>query len=121
MGFFLLTLHHLPKFNNPDPKVGELFPTRLTGSIPPEIGNLTSLTRLYLNKNRLSGIIPEEITSLTRLDRLYLADNCNLYTENTDVQNFIDNIESSDTYQHILETNTHTCTVMTSIITYLLN
>jgi hypothetical protein len=34
---------------------------QLTGSIPPEIGNLTNLTHLYLNDNQLSGIIPDEI------------------------------------------------------------
>ena len=33
----------------------------LTGSIPPEIGNLTNLTYLYLNNNQLTGIIPDEI------------------------------------------------------------
>ena len=33
----------------------------LTGSIPPEIGNLTNLTYLNLSDNQLSGIIPDEI------------------------------------------------------------
>ena len=34
---------------------------QLTGSIPPEIGNLTNLTYLNLSNNQLSGIIPDEI------------------------------------------------------------
>ena len=33
----------------------------LTGSIPPEIGNLTNLISLNLSDNQLSGIIPDEI------------------------------------------------------------
>jgi Leucine-rich repeat (LRR) protein len=47
----------------------------LTGSIPPEIGNLTNLTRLYLNENQLAGTIPSEIGNLTNLTRLYLNEN----------------------------------------------
>jgi Leucine-rich repeat (LRR) protein len=40
----------------------------LTGSIPPEIGNLTGLIRLYLYGNNLSGSIPPEIGLLSNLD-----------------------------------------------------
>ena len=36
----------------------------LTGSIPPEIGNMTNLTKLYLNENQLTGEIPESICDL---------------------------------------------------------
>jgi len=36
----------------------------LTGSIPPEIGNLTNLTYLSLYKNNLTGEIPESICNL---------------------------------------------------------
>ena len=45
---------------------------QLTGSIPPEIGNLTNLTRLWLNDNQLTGPIPPEIGNLTNLERLIL-------------------------------------------------
>jgi len=44
----------------------------LTGSIPPEIGNLTNLTYLYLSNNQLTGSIPPEIGNLINLTRLYL-------------------------------------------------
>ena len=47
----------------------------LSGSIPPEIGQLTQLTRLYLSGNQLSGSIPPEIGQLTQLTRLHLSDN----------------------------------------------
>jgi len=47
----------------------------LTGSIPPEIGNLTNLTYLSLGWNNLTGSIPSEIGNLTNLTRLYLDDN----------------------------------------------
>ena len=39
----------------------DLYTNQLTGSIPPEIGNLTNLIRLDLSDNQLSGIIPDEI------------------------------------------------------------
>jgi len=38
-----------------------LHENQLTGSIPPEIGNLTNLTYLDLSNNQFSGIIPDEI------------------------------------------------------------
>ena len=47
----------------------------LTGSIPPEIGNLTNLTHLQLNNNELSGEIPPAIGNLTNLTYLYLGGN----------------------------------------------
>ncbi len=47
----------------------------LTGSIPPEIGNLSNLNRLDLYKNQLTGEIPHEIGNLTNLISLYLSFN----------------------------------------------
>ena len=47
----------------------------LTGSIPPEIGDLTNLRHLYLYNNQLTGSIPSEIGNLTNLTRLYLENN----------------------------------------------
>jgi len=48
---------------------------QLTGSIPPEIGNLTNLKYLYLDDNELTGSIPSEIGNLTNLTGFYLQDN----------------------------------------------
>ena len=43
---------------------------QLSGNIPPELGNLSSLQDLYLNSNQLSGEIPAELGSLGNLEIL---------------------------------------------------
>ena len=53
----------------------ELYDNQLSGTIPGEIGNLTSLTGLFLSENQLSGTIPGEIGNLTSLTQLYLTNN----------------------------------------------
>ena len=52
-----------------------LYANRLSGSIPPELGNLTSLEGLALNYSDLSGPIPPELGNLARLETLWLAGN----------------------------------------------
>lgn len=47
----------------------------LTGTIPAEIGNLQTLTLLYLRDNDLSGSIPSELGNLINLRSLYLSNN----------------------------------------------
>ena len=47
----------------------------LSGSIPPEIGNLNNLTSLDLHCNQLTGLIPPEIGNLTNLTNLNLDNN----------------------------------------------
>ena len=47
----------------------------LQGEIPTEVGNLTSLTQLYLDSNLLTGPIPTELGGLTSLTELYLDSN----------------------------------------------
>ena len=52
-----------------------LYGNQLTGPIPPELGSLSELTRLDLRHNRLSGTIPAELGALSRLDTLLLSNN----------------------------------------------
>jgi len=47
----------------------------LSGNIPYDIGNLTSLTYLGLYDNQLTGEIPPEIGNLTNLTYLVLGEN----------------------------------------------
>ena len=53
----------------------DLYNNQLTGSIPPEIENLTNLTYLNLGNNQLTGSIPSEIGNLTNLTSLIFSGN----------------------------------------------
>ncbi len=46
---------------------------QLSGSIPPELGNLTNLQSLVLQGNQLNGSIPPELGNLTNLQDLWLS------------------------------------------------
>ncbi|KAG5598312.1 hypothetical protein H5410_029682 [Solanum commersonii] len=46
-----------------------------SGTIPPEISNLTNLVYLDLNSNHISGTIPQQIGSLAKLQILRIFDN----------------------------------------------
>ena len=48
---------------------------QLSGSIPPELGNLTNLKHLFLGENQLGGSIPPELGNLTNLQNLSLGEN----------------------------------------------
>ncbi|KAL4022445.1 hypothetical protein IC575_016178 [Cucumis melo] len=52
-----------------------LFGNRLTGSIPEEIGNITTLKRLHLGSNQLSGSLPSTLGNLSKLRMLGLSSN----------------------------------------------
>ena len=52
-----------------------LWDNELTGEIPLDLGNLTSLRSLSLRDNQLSGEIPSELGGLTNLTVLYLSGN----------------------------------------------
>ncbi|KAK6266448.1 hypothetical protein QUC31_017285 [Theobroma cacao] len=47
----------------------------LTGSIPKEIGHISTLRLLLLNGNKLSGSLPEELGYLSNLNRLQIDEN----------------------------------------------
>ena len=52
-----------------------LGPNRLTGEMPPELGNLTALKGLFLGANDLWGSIPPELGNLSELQLLWLDQN----------------------------------------------
>ena len=52
-----------------------LHSNKLSGSIPVELGNLSSLQSLYLHSNKLSGSIPVALGNLSSLRTLYLHSN----------------------------------------------
>ncbi|XP_021736023.1 probable LRR receptor-like serine/threonine-protein kinase At1g34110 [Chenopodium quinoa] len=56
----------------------------ISGEIPAEVGELTELTDLYLNVNNFTGIIPPEISHMTNLQVLDLC--CNRLTGNIPAQ-----------------------------------
>jgi Leucine-rich repeat (LRR) protein len=48
---------------------------KLTGRIPPELGNLSSIHALNLSYNQLTGSIPQTFSNLTKLESLDLSHN----------------------------------------------
>ncbi|RDX62656.1 putative leucine-rich repeat receptor-like serine/threonine-protein kinase, partial [Mucuna pruriens] len=48
---------------------------RITGTIPKELGNITTLKSLVLEFNQLSGALPPELGNLPQLERLLLTSN----------------------------------------------
>ena len=61
----------------------------LTGSIPPQIGNLINLTHLDLRVNQLSGSIPSELWNLVNLTYLNLGVNQLTGTISPEISNMI--------------------------------
>ncbi len=53
----------------------DLVENQLSGEIPAELGNLTTLEWLSVERNQLSGEIPAELDNLTTLEVLRLSDN----------------------------------------------
>ena len=48
---------------------------QLTGPIPPELGNLSNLALLFLGGNQLAGTVPPVLGNLSKLTRLFLGVN----------------------------------------------
>ncbi|KAK6785905.1 hypothetical protein RDI58_014430 [Solanum bulbocastanum] len=69
------TLYAFPFSSLPFLENLDLRMNNFTGTIPPEIGNLTNLVYLNLNTNQISGTIPPQIGSLAKLQTLRIYDN----------------------------------------------
>ncbi len=48
---------------------------KITGTIPPEIGNAAQIKGLDLSSNKIAGSIPKELGELTSLVKVILNDN----------------------------------------------
>ncbi len=51
---------------------------QLSGSIPPEMGDLSQLQWLYLQQNKLTGQVPRSFFNLANLTNFYFSDNAGL-------------------------------------------
>ncbi len=58
-----------------DPQTEQSVGNGVSGPIPPELGNLANLERLYLHENDLTGPIPPDLGNLANLERLSLHGN----------------------------------------------
>ncbi|VAH86783.1 unnamed protein product [Triticum turgidum subsp. durum] len=56
-------------------KIMDFMWNKITGSIPKEVGNITSLELLLVNGNQLTGSLPEEIGFLPNLNRIQIDQN----------------------------------------------
>jgi hypothetical protein len=101
----------IPKelFNSNNLEILYLSNNALTGTIPSSIENATSLKELLIEGNHLRGNIPESILNLP-IDDLSLFDNCNLWSNNPTLKQFIrDRSDEVDGYEYLLDTNGHDC------------
>lgn len=53
----------------------QLYQNNLSGSIPPQIGNLNRLKSFHMGGNQLSGSVPTELGELLELQDIYLFGN----------------------------------------------
>ena len=99
-----------------------IYTNQLIGAIPTEIGKLSNLTQLNLPNNFLSGEIPISIDQLplNNDNGLRIENNCNLYSNDIIIQNFIVLKSFSQTYEEFLATQGH-CITLAPVIMYLLD
>lgn len=70
-----LDLLALRGYNLSTPSGSRQYVNTLSGQIPPELGQMSSLEDLWLEGNQLTGSIPPELGNLANLERLYLDEN----------------------------------------------
>ncbi|KAF3967069.1 hypothetical protein CMV_008886 [Castanea mollissima] len=72
-----------------------LIGNRLTGSIPKELGNISTLKSLTLESNMLSGSLPKELGNLINIERLILR-SCNITGQLPEYLGNMNNLKTLD-------------------------
>jgi hypothetical protein len=90
---------------------------QLSGTIPHEIGNLTSLIGLYLFDNQLGGSIPSTFSGMSLLVAFHFANNC--LTSGFEYVSHVTNLDGVDAQRPVGDINSDAVLDLEDVITTL--